>query len=212
MPARPAGASWQASGGLVARSLAVTMQPDDRREETEAASETQGRQEALQAEAAPQGSQGEGGKAVTVSPVSTMTPVAGSGALSDHLLLMRDPYARAAITLLAGRIDRLEEGMATFDQDVQDLITAVKDNAQATADLAARVSADFAALRAQIAAGSPDPTLLASLESQIAAVHANTSALAAIDPAAPTPPPPPATVMTATPAPADNPAPPAPTG
>jgi hypothetical protein len=131
-----------------------------------------------------------------------MTPVARTGALGDHLLLMRDPYARAAITLLAGRIDRLEDGMATFDQDVTDLITAVKDNAQATTDLSSRVAADFASLRAQIAAGSmPDPALLASLEAQTAAIHANTSALAAIDPAAPTPPPPPATVDTTAPPP-----------
>jgi hypothetical protein len=120
--------------------------------------------------------------------------VAATGSLEIHLLLMDDRYARAAITLLARRIDRLEEGMATFDQDVTDLITAVKDNAQATADLAGRVKTDMAALSAQIAAGTPpDPTLLASLEAQIAAVHANSSALAAIDPAAPAPPPAPTT-------------------
>lgn len=143
--------------------------------------------------------------------------MAGSGTLQDHLLLMADPYARAAITLLAGRIDRLEEGMATFDQDVTDLITAVQANAaetatqtQAITDLGTRVDADFAALKAQIAAGTPpDPALVAKIESQItainantAAAHANTSALAAIDPAAPAPPPPPATVTTPAPAPA----------
>jgi hypothetical protein len=135
-------------------------------------------------------------------------PVGLIGTLQDHLLLMRDPYARRAITLLAGRIDRLEEGMATFDQDVTALITAVKDNAQATADLATRVKDDMAKLSAQIAAGNtPDPALLASLEAQTAAIHANTSALAAIDPSAPTPPPPPQTV----PAPTDTPVPPTPT-
>jgi hypothetical protein len=113
------------------------------------------------------------------------------------------------VTLLAGRIDRLEEGMATFDQDVTDLITAVKDNAQATADLAGRVKTDMAALSAQIAAGNaPDPALLASLEAQTAAIHANSSALAAIDPGTPVPPPPPQTVPAPSPTPGTTPPPP----
>lgn len=128
--------------------------------------------------------------------------------LEDHLLLMRDPYARAAITLLAGRIDRLEDVMATLDVDVQAIVDAVVASAaetatqtQAITDLGKRVSDDFAKLTAQIAAGTPpDPVLVASLESQItalnantAAAHTNTLALAAIDPAAPAPPPAPVT-------------------
>ncbi len=87
--------------------------------------------------------------------------------------------------------------MATVDQDVQDLITAVQANTQAISDGATRVGADIAALKAQIAAGlPPDPALLTSIEAQTAAIKANTASVAAIDPAAPTPPPPPTPVPT----------------
>ena len=137
-------------------------------------------------------------------------------------MLMRDPYARRAVTLLAGRIDRLEEGMATLDDDTQLLIAAVQTSAaetatqtQAITDLGKRVDTDFATLKAQIAAGTPpDPALVAKIETAIAginantaAAHTNTSALAAIDVTAPTPPAPP---QTAPPAPADTPVPPTP--
>jgi hypothetical protein len=138
------------------------------------------------------------------------------GALQAHLLLMRDPYARRAVTLLAGRIDRLEEGMATLDVDVQAIVDAVVASAaetatqtQAITDLGKRVADDFAKLQTQIATGTPpDPALVTSLETQItalnantAAAHTNTLALAAIDPAAPAAPPPPQIVL-ATPPPA----------
>ena len=98
--------------------------------------------------------------------------------------------------------------MATLDVDVQAIVDAVVASAaetatqtQAITDLGKRVSDDFAKLTAQIAAGTPpDPVLVASLESQItalnantAAAHTNTLALAAIDPAAPSPPPAPVT-------------------
>ena len=84
--------------------------------------------------------------------------------------------------------------MATVDQDVQDLIAAVQANTQAISDAATRVGADIAALKAQIAAGlPPDPTLVASIEAQTAAIKANTAGVIAMDPAAPTPPPAPVT-------------------
>lgn len=126
--------------------------------------------------------------------------------------------------------------MATLDDEATALIQAVKDNAAETAtqtatikDLGTRVDADFAALKAQIAAGTtPDPALLAkigdtitTLNATTAAAHENTTALAGIDPAAPTPPPAPVPVAATPPAdvtpapvdttpPAETPPPPAP--
>lgn len=111
--------------------------------------------------------------------------------------------------------------MATLDDETTALVQAVKDNAAETAtqtaaikDLGARVDADFATLQGQIAAGAtPDPTLLAKIADTIttlnattAAAHENTTAIAAIDPAAPAPPPPPVTPEP-TPSPAPEPPP-----
>lgn len=110
--------------------------------------------------------------------------------------------------------------MATLDDEATALIQAVKDNATETAtqtaaikDLGSRVDADFATLKGQIAAGTPDPALITKLSDTIttlnattAAAHENTTALAGIDPASPTPPPAPVPVAAtpATPATADT--------
>ncbi len=85
-------------------------------------------------------------------------------------------FIRRRLTQLEGKLNKI---MATQ----VDLDAALDKLAQAVSDAATRVSADFAALNAKIAAGTPP----ADLSPEVAKVQAGLDAIASIDPAAPAP-------------------------